>query len=71
MIAKGARVTLQLDRKEVAAMYLNPVTADHSLVRLVGEFRTSPTDDGLRTVETKVLDRPTQYSHFLRGGVHT
>jgi hypothetical protein len=53
---KGTRVTTMLDGKEVAARFVNHVTQTASFIQLFGEFRSGPTDDGYRTVETDKLE---------------
>jgi hypothetical protein len=52
---KGQICTLHLDGRDVAAHFVNVVTDEHSLIRLMPEYRNSPTDAGLRTVEVKDL----------------
>jgi hypothetical protein len=53
---KGTRVILTVDGKEAAARFVNRVTESHSFVQLFGEYRTGPTDDGYRTVETSSIE---------------
>lgn len=46
---RGTPVAVVINGQELGARYLNPIEGEH-LVRLIGEHRTSATDQGMRRV---------------------